>query len=92
MICTEQRGIITTCFSGLHFHGGFPPTAAPGQTPDPKSYRIVIVCYPPRACMDGDSMIGFGALPEGKLFSLSPEMMNPVCVVLLQEECTRLLT
>ncbi|KAI0681802.1 hypothetical protein C8T65DRAFT_751241 [Cerioporus squamosus] len=75
-VAIEQRGIITTCFSGLHFHGGFPPTAPPGQTPDKTSYRCVIVCYPPCAPMDGDSMIGFGALPEGKLFSLPPEMTN----------------
>ena len=74
---TEQRNLVAACFSGLRFHGGYPPTSPPGVEPDPAAYRFVIVCYPPRAIMDGKARLSFGALPTGSQFLMPPEMIRP---------------
>ena len=65
------------CFSGLRFHGGFPPTAAPGDEPNPWSYRVAVVCYPPRRMLDGTGRIALSTFPDGELMTLPPEMVLP---------------
>ena len=65
------------CFSGLRFHGGFPPTSAPGTEPNPWSYRAAVVCYPPRRMLDGTGRIALSTFPDGELMMLPPEMVLP---------------
>ena len=84
----EQDGLVTSAFSGLRFHGGFPPTAPKDTAPEPWSYRFVIVCYPPRHILNSSARFGFGALPDGNLFTMWREMMDPtyecsVCLLLM---------
>ena len=74
---SELDGLKTMCFSGLRYHGGFPPTSPPDLTPEPWSYRFVLVCYPPKSMLDSSARLCFGALPKGALFSLPPEMTDP---------------
>ena len=73
-----QQNLVAACFQGVRFHGGYPPTALPGTEPDPASYRFVIVCYPPRAILDGKARVSFGALPTGNQFLMPPEMIRPL--------------
>ncbi|KAI0744660.1 hypothetical protein C8Q76DRAFT_789156 [Earliella scabrosa] len=60
-------GLVIINFSGLRFHGGFPPTAALGKAPKPWSYRFTVVCYPPRAMLNGFAILNFGTLPGNRL-------------------------
>ncbi|RDX41183.1 hypothetical protein OH76DRAFT_1489674 [Lentinus brumalis] len=76
-VAIAQRGLVVTCFCGLRFHGGFPPTSPPGCSPKPWSYRFVIVCYPPRAMMDGSALQTFAALPGGRFLYMPPEYIDP---------------
>ncbi|KAJ7589436.1 hypothetical protein C8J56DRAFT_756157, partial [Mycena floridula] len=41
-------------FNGLHFHGGTPPIAPPGQAVDPSDARFSAVMYPPKGIFNGD--------------------------------------
>ena len=77
MMSSVLRGLIVVNFCGLRFHGGYPPTAAPGKQPKPWSCRFTIVCYPPRAMLDGSSILSFGALPGNKFFPMPPEFIDP---------------
>ncbi|KAI0686694.1 hypothetical protein C8T65DRAFT_701054 [Cerioporus squamosus] len=76
-IAVELIGFITCSFSGLRQHGGYPPIDYSGADPDPSSYRFVVVCYPPKQMLDGDSSLALGALPKEKLFQMPPEMIHP---------------
>ncbi|KAI0705690.1 hypothetical protein C8Q76DRAFT_801423 [Earliella scabrosa] len=69
--------LIIINFCGLRFHGGYPPTAAPGKKPKPWSYRFTVVCYPPRAMMNGSGIISFAVLPGNKVFQMPPEFIDP---------------
>ncbi|KAI1783362.1 hypothetical protein LXA43DRAFT_1067729 [Ganoderma leucocontextum] len=71
-----QKGLVRSCFNGLFHHGGFPPTAPVGVHPQPWSYRCVIVCYPPRAMLDGDCNISYASLPRSH-YHIAPEMIRP---------------
>ncbi|KAI1796532.1 hypothetical protein LXA43DRAFT_1057813 [Ganoderma leucocontextum] len=71
-----QKGLVRSCFNGLFHHGGFPPTAPVGVHPQPWSYRCVIVCYPPRAMLDGDCNISYASLPRSH-YRIAPEMIRP---------------
>ena len=71
------EGPIVVNFSGLRFHGGYPPTAAPGKEPKPWSYRFTIVCYPPRSMINASASLSFGALPGNKTFQMPPEFIDP---------------
>jgi hypothetical protein len=42
-------------FTGLHLHGGTPPSPSPGQPAEPWAYRLAIVCYPNGSTMMGES-------------------------------------
>ncbi|RPD52058.1 hypothetical protein L227DRAFT_618139 [Lentinus tigrinus ALCF2SS1-6] len=88
-VAIRQNGLVVASFCGLRWHGGFPPTARPGKRPKPWSYRFVVVCYPPRAMIDGSAVVSFGALPGGKFFYMPPELIDPRFVATTQDPfCT----
>ncbi|KAI0730681.1 hypothetical protein C8Q76DRAFT_690725 [Earliella scabrosa] len=70
-------GLIVINFCGLRYHGGYPPTAAPGKRPKRWSYRFTIVCYPPRAMLDARALLSFAVLPGNKMFAMPPEFLDP---------------
>ncbi|PIL28324.1 hypothetical protein GSI_09613 [Ganoderma sinense ZZ0214-1] len=69
-------GICSVAFSGRHAHGGFPPTAQPNSTPDPRSVRLVLVTYPPKAQFDAQAKFRFADTPDGEL-NLCREWYDP---------------
>lgn len=42
-------------FTGLHRHGGTAPSPPAGVQPDPRAYRLAVICYPNGQTMQGDS-------------------------------------
>ena len=64
-------------FSGLRRHAGSPCMSPAGRTPDPWSYRFVLVCYPPRCLVEGTGTIAMAALPGNKLYHLPLEALSP---------------
>ena len=74
---TVLSDLIAITFSGLRIHGGYPPTAAPGKAPQPWSCRFTVVCYPPRAMINGNGILSFAALPGNKTFQMPPEFIDP---------------
>lgn len=75
------KDFIVINFCGLRFHGGYPPTAAPGKEPNPWSYRFTVVCYPPRPMLDGSARLGFAVLPGNHMLIMPPEFIDPRCVL-----------
>ncbi|TFK82317.1 hypothetical protein K466DRAFT_666587 [Polyporus arcularius HHB13444] len=76
-LAVELSGFVACCFSGLRQHGGYPPMDFTGNDPEPWSYRFVVVCYPPKQMVDGDTSLSLGALPKDRMFHMPPEMIHP---------------
>lgn len=75
-VYAKLEGICSIAFSGRHAHGGFPPTAQPGTKPDPRSVRLVLVAYPPKAQFDAHAKFKFANTPDGEL-NLCREWYDP---------------
>ncbi|KAH7905766.1 hypothetical protein BJ138DRAFT_1227043 [Hygrophoropsis aurantiaca] len=71
----------TFYFSGLHYHGGTPPTyPAELASSIPKdAYRLTLICYPSSSILDYPSRIALAALPAKtkqelpRIFDIVPE-------------------
>lgn len=72
------------CFSGLRYHGGFPPTAPEGEQPASWACRLLHVSYPSDAITNMSGRQAIGPLPgsgEGSkddILYLSPEMAEHI--------------
>lgn len=75
-ICINLDNFTSINFSGLHYHGGSPPTAPPGEKPVHWAYRFVLILYPPLKMTDGSARLVLAALPKNREFHLLPEMTN----------------
>lgn len=73
------EGLIAACFSGLCFHGGTPPRAPAGQLVDPSAYRWVMVMYPQRNIIGGNTSFNIGAKPDHTPLQVTPDMRNIGC-------------
>ena len=49
-----------------------------GVNPNPSSYRISTVCYPPVNMMDGLHRVALASQPHGELVVLPPEYISPM--------------
>ena len=49
-----------------------------GVNPNPSSYRISMVCYPPVNMMDGLHRVAFASQPHGELVVLPLEYISPM--------------
>ncbi|KAI0744320.1 hypothetical protein C8Q80DRAFT_1272880 [Daedaleopsis nitida] len=76
-IAVLLEGLVVINFCGLRWHGGYPPTAAPGKKPKCWAYRFTIVCYPPHSMLNGSAVLSFAALPGKKFFWMPPEFIDP---------------
>ncbi|KAI0676636.1 hypothetical protein C8Q78DRAFT_1073420 [Trametes maxima] len=70
-------GFVSCCFSGRHFHGGFPPHAQPGCIPDPRSYRVVIISYPSSSAFDAASKYTLANAGNNVAIELPREAIDP---------------
>lgn len=73
------EGLIAACFSGLRYHGGTPPRAPADQRVDPSAYRWVMVMYPQRGIIGGDTSFNIGAKPDHTPLQVTPDMRNIGC-------------
>ncbi|KAI0668584.1 hypothetical protein C8Q78DRAFT_993204 [Trametes maxima] len=71
------EGFVSCCFSGRHFHGGFPPHAQPGCTPDPRSYRVIIISYPSSSVFDAASKYTLANVGNNVTIELPREAIDP---------------
>ncbi|KAI0641844.1 hypothetical protein C8Q79DRAFT_879040, partial [Trametes meyenii] len=71
------EGFVSCCFSGRHFHGGFPPHAQPGCMPDPRSYRVVIISYPSSSAFDAASKYTLANVGNNVTIELPREAIDP---------------
>jgi hypothetical protein len=65
-------------FSSLCKHGGTPPLSPPGKPPADSACRIMVPMYPSASMLSqsANHHAGFGSLPNGKIFTLAPEMTS----------------
>ncbi|KAF8222318.1 hypothetical protein L208DRAFT_1323340 [Tricholoma matsutake] len=65
-------------FSSLRNHGGTPPLSPPEKPPADLACKIMVVMYPPASMLSqsANHHAGFGSLPNGKIFTLAPEMTS----------------
>ncbi|KAH9846570.1 hypothetical protein C2E23DRAFT_863933 [Lenzites betulinus] len=74
----EDPGVFTSCcFSGHYTHGRFRPTAPSGTSPDPWSYRVVVVSYPTSSAFEPSGKYTLGHFSEGTSLYIPPELMDP---------------
>lgn len=57
------KGFVACCFSGCHWHGGFPLTACVGTMPDPRLYHVVIISYLTGAAFDAQGKYALANFP-----------------------------
>ncbi|GBE87688.1 predicted protein [Sparassis crispa] len=73
-IFVEMGNIPLLCFGGVRHHGGTPPTSS---NPSGDSYRVAFINYPPKSQMEDHALLGLAAMPDHKLLTLRPEMIDP---------------
>ncbi|KAI0709813.1 hypothetical protein C8Q76DRAFT_798600 [Earliella scabrosa] len=64
-------------FCGRHFHGSYPPTAAPGKKPKKWSCHVSFICYPASAMINGSTSLNFTVLLGNKVLAMPPEFVDP---------------
>jgi hypothetical protein len=65
-------------FSGLRKHGGTPPLSPSGKPPADSACRIMVIMYSPASMLFqlANHCVAFRLLPNGKIFTLAPEMTS----------------
>lgn len=92
-VFVELSSCINVYFCGRLRHGGTPPLAPPGEQPLPSAYRMVVIAYPPRRIVSGQTRHAIGAVQRsGDPLYLSPEMTGVKCAFFFCTHELRILT